>query len=378
MRVGALDGLRGCAVLLVIAAHTRTPQSQTLGAAGVSLFFVLSGYLITSILLRSDFQQTGSWLRAFYGRRARRLLPGLAMLLLFDSAVRLVNGESMVPVVVAATYGTNIATSLGYSSTLTHTWSLALEEQFYLVWPLLLSWLARVRRAEVWVLTLAALSALARVLVYLTGPWTMAYFSPLTRCDAILVGCALALAMHRGWRLRHRRAVVVAVAGLFGACFLWSSMSAAMVLIPLVSLGSAALIAVLTAPGVSAPQRALSIGPLRYTGRVSYGMYLWHPFLIPVVLALGLPLPFVATTVLALSVATGSWLLIERPFLATPTKRQLRHNPAEPNPRFVTQLPFCEGPSSFAQAQRDQWPVRSDRSATCEETAGSRPSPSAR
>ena len=360
-RVGALDGLRGGAVLLVIAAHTRTPQSQTLGAAGVSLFFVLSGYLITSILLRRDLHQRdpdqrGWGLRSFYGRRARRLLPALAVLLLFDSTVRLVTGQSLVPVVLAAAYGTNIATSLGYSSTLTHTWSLALEEQFYLVWPLLLPWLVRMRRAEVWVLALAALSAVARVVVYLSGPWTMAYFSPATRCDAILVGCALAIAMRRGWRPSHRRAAAIGAVAVFGACFAWSSLNAAIVLLPLVSLAGAALIAILAEPGTSVGHRALAIAPLRYTGRVSYGMYLWHPFVIPVVVSLRLPLPFVATTVLALVVATASWLLVERPFLRAPSAG-------------------ADGVRGPVSGQR---PVRSARSATWDETAGSSPSPSAR
>jgi peptidoglycan/LPS O-acetylase OafA/YrhL len=363
-RVGALDGLRGCAILLVIAAHTGTPQSQTLGAAGVSLFFVLSGYLITSILLRTEADRLGSGLKAFYGRRSRRLLPALALLLLFDSTVRLVNGQSLAPVVVAATYGTNIATSLGYSSTLTHTWSLALEEQFYLVWPLLLPWLVRMRRAPVCVLVLAALSAGARVVAYLSGPWTIAYFSPATRCDAILVGCALAIAMRRGWRLPHRRAALFGAGVVFGACFLWSSLTAAIVLIPLVALASAALIAVLTEPGVSAPHRALAIAPLRYTGRVSYGMYLWHPFLAPVVVTIGLPLPFVTTTVLAVAVATVSWLLVERPLL--------RGVPPAPESPAVTRAP------AVSWAPPRQRPVRSARSATCDETAGSSPSPSAR
>lgn len=101
-RIPALDGLRGCAILLVIAAHTGTPQNQSLGAAGVTLFFVLSGYLITSILLRGHLADGRPVrLKSFYIRRARRLLPALAVLLFFDAAVRVASGQTLVPVFLA-------------------------------------------------------------------------------------------------------------------------------------------------------------------------------------------------------------------------------------------------------------------------------------
>ena len=347
-------------MLLVIAGHSLTPQSQTLGAAGVTVFFVLSGYLITSILLRSQSGKLGDRLGSFYGRRARRLLPALALVLLFDSAMRVTTGQSLVPVLLAAAYGTNIATALGHSSTLTHTWSLALEEQFYLLWPLLLPWVSRLRRREALVLTAAAASAFARTIIYAAGPWTVAYFSPLTRCDAILVGCALALAMSRGWRLPYRVTVGVGASAAFAACLVWSTMSAAIVLIPLVALASAALIAVLAEPDRSPMHRILAVAPLRYTGRVSYGMYLWHPFVIAVVVAWKLPLPVLATTAVAMAIATMSWLIVERPLL----------RPTASSPGALPEPPVA-GPDA-------QWPVRSERSDTCRETAGSRPSPRAR
>lgn len=318
-RIAPLDGLRGCAILLVIGAHAASPQVQSLGAAGVTVFFVLSGYLITTILLRHRSASPSGRLRTFYVRRARRLLPALALLLVFETAVRISSGQSLVPVLLAGGYATNLAASTGSASTLDHTWSLALEEQFYVLWPLLLPAVWRRQRAVAAVLGLAAVSAVARAAAYTGGLTNIAWFSPLTRGDAILVGCALALAMGRGWSLptglRGRVLAGLAVTAL-AAPFIWTSMRASLWLIPLVSAATAVLIAwlVQSRGGPLAP--LLSVPPLRWTGRLSYAMYLWHPFALAVVVSVGVQQRFFATWALSAAIAAVSWVFVERHFLA--------------------------------------------------------------
>ena len=319
-RVPPLDGVRGLAVLLVIAGHSVRPQSQPLAAAGVTLFFVLSGYLITGILLR-DADESGRprGLRRFYGRRARRLLPALVLLLAFELAMRLVTGRSLLPVLYAATYTTNIAIVGNDTSSLSHTWSLALEEQFYLVWPLVLPFVLRSRRPLAIVAGLAVMSAALRTAIYFGYPtaWLFAYFGPFTRADAILAGCALAIALRRGPERVARGIPRPAIAGaliVLGLSFVWDSGHAAVVCLPLLVAASSVLVAhlVTTTDGLIA--RVFSFRPLRGMGRISYGMYLWHFLVLVAVSEVGAP-PFITTLVVTSAIATASWFLVERRFL---------------------------------------------------------------
>ncbi len=247
MRVNPLDGIRGLAVLLVIVGHAAHPQSQPLAAAGVTLFFVLSGYLITGILLR-DADETGrpQDLRRFYGRRARRLLPALTLLLAFEIAFRIVSGRSLLPVLYAGTYSTNVAIAWNETSSLSHTWSLALEEQFYLLWPLALPVVLRSRRPLALIAGVAVASAALRTVLYFGFPplWLFAYFGPFTRIDAILAGCGLAIFLHRSTVRTNRVASPVAVGGLavIGLSAVWSSGPAAVLLLPLLVVASTAVV----------------------------------------------------------------------------------------------------------------------------------------
>ena len=151
----ALDGLRGAAVLSVLLYHTGVLRG---GWIGVDTFFVLSGYLITSLLLAEHDRTGGIALRAFWGRRARRLLPALFLLLagvgLFGALVATAEARSVIRQDLwgALTYGSNwldIVRGSGYWQTfaqpspLAHIWSLAIEEQFYVVWPLVAWWALR-------------------------------------------------------------------------------------------------------------------------------------------------------------------------------------------------------------------------------------------
>ena len=313
-RVPLLDGIRGVAVLLVITSHALGPEVEPMGAVGVTVFFVLSGYLITTLLLEEQ-GLTGRISRPrFYARRARRLLPALGVLLSAELAWRVAADVSLTPTMIAGAYGTNIALALGLdASSLGHTWSLALEEQFYLLWPLLLPLLMR-RRPMVTITCAATASALGRVLLYLLAPWPVSFFGPLTRADAILVGCAVAIAIRQGWRPSKPRLAAGVGALLLAVSSATMGMPAAVVLIAPAAIATALLIAWATSGPADALASTLSWSPLRYTGRISYGLYLWHPLVLS--LALDRHLPVLAFTIVgSFSIATVSWLVVERPML---------------------------------------------------------------
>jgi peptidoglycan/LPS O-acetylase OafA/YrhL len=225
-----LDGLRAFAVLVVIAFHTM-PKVVPNGGVGVDIFFVLSGYLITRILL-SEFAETGRInFGNFYMRRFLRLTPALWLLLLaygLDGA-RL-GGELMrvhlAAVFYAALYVTNWirAFDLTEGSSLNHTWSLAVEEQFYLVIPaLLIVVLPRMRAGNVWMLfsLLAVVSFGWRVYLTMAGSSTARIFNGSdTRAETLLVGCIIASLPLDGLASWGRRLLPVALIFLLGAIFL--------------------------------------------------------------------------------------------------------------------------------------------------------------
>ena len=303
----ALDGVRAVAVALVMAYHGGIPGFRVAGFYGVDIFFVLSGFLITRLLLDEEARQGGIRFVAFWGRRARRLLPGLlVMLLVVALYVAYVAQSGRYPgfrgdALSVLGYVSNwhfIAGSSDYfnstaaPSLLTHTWSLAIEEQFYVVWPLLI-WgavrLARRRRSNPASVVLglsaggAVLSAAWMAVLYRSGADpSRLYYGTDTHAQCILVGCALAaLTVVVTVRPRPRLAtpsVLLAAGGLgWAACSVGSSN-------PLAYQGGFLVVAVLAALLVgtvvsvpsSAAARTLSAAPLAYVGRISYGMYLWY------------------------------------------------------------------------------------------------------
>jgi len=308
-RNNALDGLRGIAVLLVILAHAGVPYFAQAGAVGVTMFFVLSGFLITR-LLKDEHQRSGRIsLRRFYGRRARRLLPALMALVLLDGLARLAAGVSLVPVVAAATYSSNIAATFGVPLLeLSHIWSLSLEEQFYLVWPVLLLLLVRTRFAVPALAVAIIASAALRVGLLVGGAGSVRVsFAPDTRADALLVGCLLALTIHRLRRPSREVAAVSAV--LLGAfCFVggWVMM---WVLLPAAVCSAAIVWWSLDHHGW------LACRPLMFVGTISYGLYLWHYPVAVLVLAWFGPAGLPITLVVSFGIAVVSWFVIERPFM---------------------------------------------------------------
>jgi len=314
----ALDGLRGIAVLLVFLTHARLPHLGHAGTVGVTLFFVLSGFLITR-LLSSEHERTGRInFRRFYARRARRLFPALGLLLICMTAYLLSSHLSLLPVVLTAAYSSNIANARGYSlGNLNHAWTLSLEEQFYLLWPLLILVLARRRNPARVLIIAAALLAVLRTGLWLSGaPIWRVYYGPDTRADAILIGCALAFvatsvnARWMKWSAVASAAVLAAACAMPGSAFIW-------LLIPLPAASAVLILWV-----EHHPPKILTWRPLVATGKISYGLYLWN---FPVSNALQLwDAPMwartVALLVVSFAMAALSWYIIERPFMHRRTR----------------------------------------------------------
>jgi peptidoglycan/LPS O-acetylase OafA/YrhL/lysophospholipase L1-like esterase len=284
-----LDGLRAVAVVLVMLSHAGGPWGNG-GNAGVTAFFVLSGFLITGIL-QAELIRTGRIeLMAFYRRRIRRLAPALLVLLAVVLPVWMLAGgssERVLPIVGSLLYVNNWLAVTGLNmEPLPHTWSLAIEEQFYLLWPVALVVL-KPRRALVVALALAGGSALTR----LAAEGSFEYFSTLTRADAILVGSALALL---GRAALPPVATVVGILALVAISFSDLSHDAAIAL------------SIVAASGVVL-SRLPALGWLAPIGRRAYSLYLWNW---PLTLLFG-PAGFFLT----IPVAEVSYRIAERPFM---------------------------------------------------------------
>ncbi len=268
-RFPALDGIRGIAIVLVMGAHGFYGRLYG-GFAGVDLFFVLSGFLITRVLLQDDTTLSG-----FYIRRAQRLLPALACALVMVGF--LWSGPGFWRALAPATlYYANLIASVHPErmGMLLHTWSLSTEEQFYLIWPVtLLVLCGRLRWQMVAVAAIGC--ALLRASLHVAWPTAFGVFSPLTKIDALLAGGALALAPRRP-QLRGAAWLFLAALPAFALLMTDKSQFYFVVGAPLISVGALSLICEATAASNSPVERALSFGPLVWVGRRSYGLYLYH------------------------------------------------------------------------------------------------------
>ena len=299
----ALDGLRALAVGSVIAYHLDAGVAHG-GFLGVDTFFVLSGFLITSLLIGEWGESRTIHFAKFWLRRARRLLPAV-LLVLFAIAVyaavsapatqlNQLRGDGIATLFYGANWrfivsGQSYFTLFTTASPLRHMWSLAIEEQFYLVWPLITFaclWLARGRHwllATVCVVGTAA-SALTMASLYQRADPSRAYYGTDSRAQLLLVGCLLALVLARWSPTTARARTAVSVAGTVGVgyCFFaWTQITDTAPWMYrggylLFGLAVTAVITSAVQPRRFPVRAALSVGPLVWVGRISYGLYLWH------------------------------------------------------------------------------------------------------
>jgi peptidoglycan/LPS O-acetylase OafA/YrhL len=288
----ALDGLRGLAISLVVLFHIPMLPFGG-GFLGVDLFFVLSGFLITSLLLVEWQETSGISLKAFYARRALRLLPALvAVLVAAVLASALIDAPREASAMrrsalITVFYSANWFKAFGAypRDELSHTWSLSVEEQFYLLWPLVLTLLLKNRsRILTGVLLVAGIVASAGVRAWLwssTGSWERVYFGSDTHADGLLCGALAAWIL--SWRgvpkgpLLNALAVPVLLLTGLVVCVSWPA-DAFILQGGLLALNVGFALLVLTL--VSSPwgwfRRLLEVAPLVWLGKISYGVYLWH------------------------------------------------------------------------------------------------------
>lgn len=298
-----LDGVRAIAVVAVLLYHAGLSWLPG-GFAGVDLFFVVSGYLVTALLQREHDRKGRIDLVGFWQRRARRLLPALGLVLVVVSAGTLVAGRDL-----GAGLRWQILGALSFSSNwwqvgqqqsyvesmepalLTHLWSLAVEEQFYLLWPFVAIFLLTVIRNRQWrvglVLALAAASALAMAVGWTGGDPTRIYVGTDTHGFGLLLGAALAFARPdsavdpvRGANRRRPMADVVGMICLVAvlAAFPLLSLSEGSTFrggLFLLTVAATGLVAAAVRP-TGPVQRLLSARWLRPVGLRSYSLYLWH------------------------------------------------------------------------------------------------------
>ena len=319
-RIPALDGIRALGIVLVLFFHGGFSWAGG-GFFGVDVFFVLSGFLITGLLVSEYRQNAGIGLVRFWGHRVRRLVPALLVMLagialygVFlapSDTLGQLRGDALATLFYVnnwhqVTGGQGYFAALNTPRPLLHTWSLSIEEQFYLIWPLvvlgILRWSRSLRTLLVVTVAGAVASAVAMAVVFGNGAGeSRAYYGTDTRAQALLIGAALAIVLAHPLPRRRSgpvptsplvRPIAVSRAGRVGLVVLGGAGLAAVVVLSvvdgsatawiyrggftLVALATAGVIACVALVPGSPWARALSLRPVRYIGAISYGLYLFH------------------------------------------------------------------------------------------------------
>jgi peptidoglycan/LPS O-acetylase OafA/YrhL len=329
-----LDGVRGVAILLVLGQHAPTKPLVS-GFVGVTVFFCLSGYLITTLLVR-EVQSGTVGLPAFYRRRAARLGPGLLVVVIVTTAVLLVDrrdlslGQVLTPAGTALAYATSLHDWTGHVFAtydyFNFTWSLSVEEQFYLRWPFALRWGYRRNPRLFTGLTVALIGLSLALNLYLGLSRAVKfdpheYFGSDTNALPILVGCLLAIVVHEGWLSGTLRYVapsaLLALALLLVVAASHETYRTSLVRVAGTGLTLVILIGVVARPR-SAVGSVLSTGPMGWLGQRSYSIYLWNVLArIAVLHVLGhTVVGDLAWVVLFVVLAEACFRLVERPLRA--------------------------------------------------------------
>ena len=348
--VVGLDGVRGVAVLLVVISHFHwilspdpfltkvTPwhfinRTFEAGFMGVDIFFVLSGFLITSLLMKDRSTNQKNLFKRFYRRRALRLLPALYALLIADFFVsRWENFPGDIQWrttwhAVLFLNNWNIVNNFGEAQNdLGHLWSLGIEEQFYLIWPLTIWLLAKLKIPSKMMIPLILFASLV-VMVHRTSlwndgtSWIILYIRTDTRLDSLLIGAMFAY-VYRHFQVPSKILNSVATLSFLGLVYIKYVLDKSPFIFEMgwtIIALLAGFIILSVAEGVFFIQKVFTWRPLTMIGKVSYGLYLWH---MPIFVLFGRhvtsgsrPLRLLIGIILASVVTSLSWFFIEKPFL---------------------------------------------------------------
>jgi len=353
--VPALNGLRGVAIAAVLVFHA-SESALSGGFLGVDLFFVLSGFLITWLLVAEHDRYGHISYRDFYARRILRLAPALlAFLAIFVATSFAIRGggkgfvSDLGDAGIALAYLSNwaMAFDIHRPNYVSHTWSLSIEEQFYLLWPVSLAAILRTsarRATPAWIcltVTLGVVIYRATLAAYGAAPHRL-YNGLDTRADALLVGATLALFLRLAGTLDRQRigesptfaAIAVASAlSLGGALVMSYASDPALYRWKLLAVEALAAILILDAmvSPRSVVRRALEFSPLVWIGSVSYGLYLWHYPIFRLLRDAGWQggRLFVGGTIASLLISSASYYALERPILRLKSRFQrIRQDPS--------------------------------------------------
>jgi peptidoglycan/LPS O-acetylase OafA/YrhL len=334
--------LRALAILLVFCFHARVPGFNG-GFIGVDLFFVLSGYLITSVLREEIGRTGGISLVGFYRNRALRLWPALILMLcayLAFAPLLWPGSDALGDVLLAGLYLTDYSFPwLERPDILNHTWSLAVEAQFYLLWPFVVLLLARLTRRQA-MMILMGLFLAATLWRWQAGmahaSWGNLYFRFDMRVSGLVLGSLLAFAAFE----LDRRAVEILggvsllLIGALSLTLYWKS-PWAIILQPVIDLASAALVAALASRVPSLLQNIFSARAAVYLGLLSYSIYLWHYPIIRLLRDHDWTVMAVAGAVISLICAQLSFTFLELPLKRYRHSRRRQKEPRAPGESTV-------------------------------------------